>query len=108
MIITDEAKDKVVEYIDNYIKKTQENDIFFRVSVYPDNCHKYKMGFDKIKDENDEVYDFDGFEIRVDKESADKLIYSTLDFVNFDGKFGFNIDNPEKRECKNHGTNKGV
>jgi iron-sulfur cluster assembly protein len=102
MMVSDDAKNKILEYLKVYKDKTQQNDIFFRVDVLPKNCHKYKMGFDNIVKDSDEVYDFDGFKIRLDKYSSEQLLYATLDFINKDGKFGFNINNPKERECTLH------
>jgi Fe-S cluster assembly iron-binding protein IscA len=107
MMVTDEAKDKIFEYITAYRENTQKNDIFFRIYVYPENCYKYKMGLDNSINENDEVQDFGDFQIRIDKPSADKLIYSTLEFVDKEGKFGFNISSTEERECTLH-NKKGI
>jgi iron-sulfur cluster assembly accessory protein len=82
------------------IKETQitipDKEIFLRLAVQPGGCSglRYKTYFDYEKHDSDSIYNYEGFNFRVDKMSTPYLDGATLDFEDTIEKQGFTIDNP--------------
>jgi iron-sulfur cluster assembly accessory protein len=72
------------------------DDLRLRVEVAPGGCRglSYQLTFDDQLLDGDRVRDFDGVELVVDEFSRDKLIGSSIDYVETLQKAGFTIDNP--------------
>ncbi|MBR9700778.1 iron-sulfur cluster assembly accessory protein [Candidatus Woesearchaeota archaeon] len=94
----------------NAIKKVKElrseekgkEDWPLRIGIQTGGCagFSYDMDFDKKKD-GDEIFEFDGLEIVIDKETYPKLKGSSIDYVETLAQSGFKIDNPNAtKNCK--------
>jgi len=96
MILTQEAKDKVVDLIQEPRIAVPDREIFLRISVQPGGCSglRYQTYFDYEKLDGDAEHAFDGFSLRLDKMSVPYLEGATLDFVDTIEKQGFVLDNP--------------
>lgn len=96
MILTDEAIKKVANLIIDSQIATPGMKQFLRISVSPGGCSglKYQTYFDYEQKEGDVIYEFEGFDLRIDKMSDPYLQGSNLDFVDTIEKQGFTIDNP--------------
>ena len=105
MIVTDFAQQKITEYIDKSKSNVKTMDIFFRVTALPGKCHelRYKMKLDSERLPDDEPQLFPTCEVVMDRNSYDKLIYSTLDFIEEEDKVGFHIFNMNQKKCCEHG-----
>ena len=96
MILTDEAIKKVANLIIDSQIATPGLQQFLRISVSPGGCSglRYQTFFDYEQKEDDVIYEFEGFDLRIDKMSDPYLQGSNLDFVDTIEKQGFTIDNP--------------
>ncbi len=97
--ISDIAKDK----LEALKKETGLNgDYFLRVSVVSGGCSglSYKMDFDNVSQEGDEVFEDKGVKIVTDAKSFLYLFDTTLDYTGgLNGK-GFYFNNPNaSRSC---------
>ncbi|NUS72595.1 MAG: iron-sulfur cluster insertion protein ErpA [Corynebacteriales bacterium] len=90
--LTDTAAEKVKTLL------TQEgrDDLQLRIAVQPGGCSglRYQLYFDDRALDGDQVTDFNGVEVAVDKMSQPYLIGASIDFVDTIQKQGFTIDNP--------------
>lgn len=99
MNITEVAQTKIT----SLIKETQitipDKAIFLRLAVQPGGCSglRYKTYFDYELIDGDSVYNYEGFDFRVDKMSHPYLEGATLDFEDTIEKQGFTIDNPNAK-----------
>ena len=96
MIITQQAKDKVNDLIQEPRTSVPDKEIFLRISVQPGGCSglRYQTYFDYEKLDGDAEHVFEGFSLRLDKMSVPYLEGATLDFVDTIEKQGFTLDNP--------------
>jgi iron-sulfur cluster assembly accessory protein len=96
MNITPIAQNKIASLIEETRITIPDKDIFLRLAVQPGGCSglRYKTYFDYETLEGDSVYNYDGFDFRIDKMSNPYLEGATLDFVDTIEKQGFTIDNP--------------
>ena len=99
MILTDEAIKKVAYLIIDSQIATPGRPQFLRISVSPGGCSglRYQTYFDYEQKEGDVIYEFEGFDLRVDRLSDPYLNGSTLDFLDTIEKQGFSIDNPNSQ-----------
>jgi iron-sulfur cluster assembly accessory protein len=92
VLLTDQAAAKVKALL------TQEgrDDLQLRVAVQPGGCSglRYQLFFDERNLDGDEVTDFGGVNVVVDRMSVPYLLGATIDFVDTIEKQGFTIDNP--------------
>jgi iron-sulfur cluster assembly accessory protein len=90
--VTEAAADKVRSLL------TQEgrDDLRLRVAVQPGGCSGliYQLYFDERELDGDNIVDFNGVEVIVDKMSVPYLDGATIDFEDTIQKQGFTIDNP--------------
>jgi iron-sulfur cluster assembly protein len=99
LYVSDEAKKKISE-----LKKSEgiEDGYFVRVSVTSGGCSglSYKMDFDNVPQENDQVFEDNGVKIVTDLKSFLYLCDTTLSFSGgLNGK-GFFFENPNAtRTC---------
>ena len=71
-------------------------DMVLRIAVQPGGCSglRYSLFFDERSIDGDEVTDFGGVEVVVDRMSVPYLTGATIDFVDTIERQGFTIDNP--------------
>lgn len=96
MKITESAKVKISELIDNN-KQVMPNETFFlRVTAVLDdnNIVKHQVYFDYEKRSDDRLLRFKGFDLRVDEESYAYLKSAVLDYADSEDGHRFFIDNP--------------
>lgn len=96
MIITEPAKKKIAELIES-TKVTMPNESFFlRVTVVPGGCSglKHQIYFDYEIRSDDELINYEEFDLRIDQESYKYLDGATIDHFDTIEKQGFFIDNP--------------
>ncbi len=72
------------------------DDLRLRIAVQPGGCSglRYQLFFDERSLDGDQVYDFGGVGVVVDRMSGPYLTGATIDFVDTIEKQGFTIDNP--------------
>ncbi len=92
IIITSGAAGKVR----TLLEQEGRNDLQLRIAVQPGGCSglRYQLFFDDRHLDGDDVRDFDGVKVVVDRMSAPYLLGATIDFVDTIEKQGFTIDNP--------------
>lgn len=92
VLLTDVAASKVKALLD----QEGRDDLRLRIAVQPGGCSglRYQLFFDERSLDGDEVVDFDGVEVVVDRMSLPYLSGAKIDFVDTIEKQGFTIDNP--------------
>jgi iron-sulfur cluster assembly accessory protein len=92
VLLTAQAAAKVKALLD----QEGREDLQLRVAVQPGGCSglRYQLFFDERNLDGDEVTDFAGVNLVVDKMSVPYLGGATIDFVDTIEKQGFTIDNP--------------
>ena len=92
VLLTDTAASKVKALLD----QEGRDDLQLRVSVQPGGCSglRYQLFFDERNLDGDQVNDFGGVSVVVDKMSVPYLGGAVIDFVDTIEKQGFTIDNP--------------
>lgn len=96
--LTEPAARKVKELME----RESEKDLALRVAVRPGGCSgfTYEMFFDEKISEDDEVAEFYGVRVAVDKTSLKFLDGASLDYREGLLDAGFTIDNPNaQRTC---------
>ncbi len=90
--LTDGAAGKVR----SLLEQEGRDDLSLRIAVQPGGCSglRYQLFFDERALDGDEVRDFDGVSVVVDRMSLPYLHGATIDFVDTIEKQGFTIDNP--------------
>lgn len=78
------------------LEQEGRDDLRLRVAVQPGGCSglKYQLFFDERDLEGDQIREFDGVEVVVDRMSVPYLMGATIDFVDRIDAQGFTIDNP--------------
>jgi len=92
IVLTDTAAAKVK----NLLEQEGRTDLALRVAVQPGGCSglRYQLFFDERNLDGDQVNDFGGVSVVVDKMSVPYLGGAVIDFVDTIEKQGFTIDNP--------------
>jgi iron-sulfur cluster assembly accessory protein len=92
VILTDVAATKVKALLE----QEGRDDLRLRIAVQPGGCSglRYQLFFDDRALDGDEVTDFGGVGVVVDRMSGPYLTGATIDFVDTIEKQGFTIDNP--------------
>src|SRR2546421_4696267 len=92
VVLTDAASAKVKHLLD----QEGRDDLALRVAVQPGGCSglRYQLFFDERTLEGDELHDFSGVKVVVDRMSGPYLSGAVIDFVDTIEKQGFTIDNP--------------
>ena len=92
LVLTDTAAAKVK----SLLSQEGRDDLALRIAVQPGGCSglRYQLFFDERSLDGDNVHDFGGVEVVVDRMSAPYLSGATIDFVDSIEKQGFTIDNP--------------
>jgi len=93
ILLTDQATAKVRGLLD----QEGRDDLRLRIAVQPGGCSglRYQLFFDERSLDGDQVNDFSGVEVVVDRMSVPYLSGATIDFVDTIEKQGFTIDNPQ-------------
>jgi len=78
------------------LEQEGRDDLALRIAVQPGGCSglRYQLFFDERTLDGDQVRDFDGVDVVVDRMSVPYLMGATIDFVDTIEKQGFTIDNP--------------
>ena len=92
VVLTDGAAAKVKHLLD----QEGRDDLALRVAVQPGGCSglRYQLVFDERTLDGDELHDFGGVKVVVDRMSGPYLAGAVIDFVDTIEKQGFTIDNP--------------
>jgi iron-sulfur cluster assembly accessory protein len=92
IVLTDLAAEKVKALIE----QEGRDDLRLRVAVQPGGCSglRYQLFFDERSLDGDNVTDYDGFAVVVDRMSVPYLAGATIDFADRIDAQGFTIDNP--------------
>jgi iron-sulfur cluster assembly accessory protein len=92
VVLTDGAATKVKALLD----QEGRDDLRLRIAVQPGGCSglRYSLFFDERSIDGDQVTDFGGVEVVVDRMSVPYLSGATIDFVDSIERQGFTIDNP--------------
>ena len=92
VVLTDGAAAKVKALLD----QEGRDDLRLRIAVQPGGCSglRYSLFFDERSIDGDQVTDFNGVGVVVDRMSVPYLMGATIDFVDTIEKQGFTIDNP--------------
>jgi len=90
--LTEAAANKAKALLD----QEGRDDLRLRVAVQPGGCSglRYQLFFDERDLEGDQVGDFGGVQVVVDRMSVPYLMGATIDFVDRIDAQGFTIDNP--------------
>ena len=90
--LTDAAAAKVKSLLD----QEGRDDLALRIAVQPGGCSglRYQLFFDERTLDGDEIREFDGVNVVVDRMSLPYLHGASIDFVDTIEKQGFTIDNP--------------
>ena len=96
MELTTFAQEKVAYYLEETKKDMPEKELFLHLSVSPGGCAglRYQTYFDYQPLNEDEVFQYPNFAIRIDKLSAPYLTGAKMDFKDELNQQGFTIDNP--------------
>jgi iron-sulfur cluster assembly protein len=91
--MSDSAAVKVKELL---AREAPETQLALRVAVQPGGCSglRYALYFDDQITEKDQVGDFEGVRLVVDKMSAPYLMGAEIDYVDSLQQSGFTINNP--------------
>ena len=98
LTITQKAASKLKEIL----KNDNKENMGLRIKVLRGGCagYKYSLEVEKEPQADDSVYDVDGSQFFVDKESLDKLKGATVDYIETLQDAGFKIHNPNaKSSC---------
>jgi len=92
IVLSDTAAAKVK----SLLEQEGRTDLALRVAVQPGGCSglRYQLFFDERELDGDQVKDFGGVNVVVDRMSVPYLGGATIDFVDTIEKQGFTIDNP--------------
>ncbi len=82
--------------VSSLLQQEGRDDLALRIAVQPGGCSglRYQLFFDERSLDGDEIKDFDGVKVVVDRMSLPYLGGATIDFVDTIEKQGFTIDNP--------------
>ena len=98
IIVSDSAKERLVQLL----KKDEKNNSYVRVGVESGGCSglSYKLDFDNIKKDDDEIVEDNDITLLINKKSFLYLVGTTLEFSDgLNGK-GFVFNNPNaSRTC---------
>ena len=82
--------------VKSLLEQEGRDDLALRISVQPGGCSglRYQLFFDERHLDGDDVTEFGGVSLVVDRMSTPYLNGATIDFVDTIEKQGFTIDNP--------------
>jgi iron-sulfur cluster assembly accessory protein len=90
--LTDGAASKVA----SLLAQEGREDLSLRIAVQPGGCSglRYQLFFDERSLDGDQIFEYNGVRVVVDRMSLPYLGGATIDFVDTIEKQGFTIDNP--------------
>jgi iron-sulfur cluster assembly accessory protein len=93
--LTDTAAGKVKELLTR--EAPEQNGLALRIAVQPGGCSglRYALYFDDQVKETDQMSDFGGVRVVVDKMSAPYLSEAEIDYIDTLQQSGFTINNPQ-------------
>ena len=82
--------------VKSLLEQEGRDDLQLRIAVQPGGCSglRYQLFFDERTLDGDEIREFDGVNVVVDRMSLPYLHGASIDFVDTIEKQGFTIDNP--------------
>jgi iron-sulfur cluster assembly accessory protein len=88
--------DGAASKVRSLLEQEGRDDLRLRIAVQPGGCSglRYQLFFDERDLDGDQVTDFDGVELVVDRMSVPYLNGATIDFADTIDKQGFTIDTP--------------
>ena len=88
--------DAAAAKVSSLLAQEGRDDLQLRIAVQPGGCSglRYQLFFDERTLDGDEVREFDGVHVVVDRMSLPYLHGAKIDFVDTIGKQGFTIDSP--------------
>jgi iron-sulfur cluster assembly accessory protein len=88
--------DAAAEKAKALLEQEGRDDLRLRVAVQPGGCSglRYQLFFDERDLEGDQIREFGGVEVVIDRMSVPYLSGATIDFVDRIDAQGFTIDNP--------------
>jgi iron-sulfur cluster assembly accessory protein len=90
------VSDTAATKVRTLLEQEGRDDLALRIAVQPGGCSglRYQLFFDERTLDGDQVTDFDGVSVVVDRMSGPYLNGAVIDFVDTIEKQGFTIDNP--------------
>ncbi|HET9827706.1 MAG TPA: iron-sulfur cluster assembly accessory protein [Nocardioidaceae bacterium] len=90
------VSDAAASKVRTLLEQEGRDDLQLRIAVQPGGCSglRYQLFFDERTLDGDQVSDFDGVSVVVDRMSLPYLNGALIDFVDTIEKQGFTIDNP--------------
>jgi iron-sulfur cluster assembly accessory protein len=90
------VSDHAATKVRTLLEQEGRDDLQLRIAVQPGGCSglRYQLFFDERTLDGDQVSDFDGVSVVVDRMSMPYLNGAVIDFVDTIEKQGFTIDNP--------------
>ncbi len=84
------------EKVGSLLAQEGRDDLALRIAVQPGGCSglRYQLFFDERSLDGDQIFEFGGVNVVVDRMSLPYLGGATIDFVDTIEKQGFTIDNP--------------
>ena len=84
------------EKVSSLLAQEGRADLALRIAVQPGGCSglRYQLFFDERSLDGDQIFEFGGVNVVVDRMSLPYLGGATIDFVDTIEKQGFTIDNP--------------
>lgn len=100
MDISSKAQGKVVELMKDSELYINNLPVFLRIAVSAGGCSglKYQTYFDYTELPDDNILEFEGFALHIDKLSGPYLDGASMDYVESMDKIGFTIDNPNAHD----------
>jgi iron-sulfur cluster assembly accessory protein len=88
--------DGAAEKVSSLLAQEGRDDLALRIAVQPGGCSglRYQLFFDERSLDGDQIFEFGGVNVVVDRMSLPYLGGATIDFVDTIEKQGFTIDNP--------------
>ncbi len=82
--------------VKSLLEQEGRDDLSLRIAVQPGGCSglRYQLFFDERSLDGDQIFEFGGVNVVVDRMSLPYLGGATIDFVDTIEKQGFTIDNP--------------
>jgi len=88
--------DGAASKVKSLLEQEGRDDLALRIAVQPGGCSglRYQLFFDERTLDGDEIFEFGGVNVVVDRMSLPYLGGASIDFVDTIEKQGFTIDNP--------------
>jgi iron-sulfur cluster assembly accessory protein len=99
MVITEAAHKKISELIIGSQNALPGYELFLRITAVLDEESniKHQTYFDYESRDDDKVYKYDGFDLRIDSSSMQYLSGASINYIDLNDTSEFIIDNPNKK-----------